>query len=66
MPGEMRKRDRSKHAAKIARALTTAGYDMDLLRDALADMMHYCAVHGEDFEAELESARNHFDAERKP
>ena len=34
------------------------------VRDVLTDLMHYCAHQKMDFGAALESARNHFAAER--
>ena len=40
-----------------------ATYDEPELADLLADAMHWCQAKGHDFEAMLETARMHFDAE---
>lgn len=44
--------------------LIMARYEDDNVRDALADLMHYCADYGIDFEQELRVARTHCAAER--
>ena len=48
-------------AARAAAALEQ--YAEPLVRDLLADIMHYCQKSGISFDAELESASLHFDAE---
>lgn len=38
----------------------TSDYEQTLVRDMLADMLHYCREYGVDFEAELAVAHSHF------
>ena len=38
--------------------------DGDAVCDLLCDLMHFCSMTAQDFDAELERARGHHDAER--
>ena len=38
--------------------------DPGLVRDCLADLMHYCEANGYDFDEELNSALSYYHAER--
>lgn len=42
---------------------TTYGEDTEAVTDILADIMHYCALDGVNFEDVLETARGHFESE---
>ena len=45
-------------------AVAECKYEADcVIRDMLADMMHYCKAHGIEFTKELLAASGHFDAE---
>jgi hypothetical protein len=38
----------------------------DAVSDLLADLLHWCDRHGQDFDTELRRARNHYDIETDP
>ena len=44
------------------RGLTGADAE-DAVSDLLADLLHWCDRHGQDFDTELRRARNHYDFE---
>jgi hypothetical protein len=44
------------------RRLTGAGAG-DAVSDLLADLLHWCDRHGQDFDAELRHGRNHYEVE---
>lgn len=57
-----------RRAGWAAEGLTTfrsaTGVDEpDAVCDLLTDLMHWCDRHGQDFDSELERARDHYDAE---
>lgn len=49
--------------ARYERLDSLGGEDVHLA-DMLADLMHWCAANGQDFDAAAETARRHFEAER--
>ena len=64
MRGDMTKVEQRRHVAHIVDTLTAGGYELENVRDALADLLHACSLHNVDFEVELASARGHFQAEK--
>lgn len=59
---EFTPKDRRDYIAEVF-SKTTYGEDSEAVTDILADLMHYCKIEGEDFEAALDTARMHFEAE---
>jgi hypothetical protein len=53
----------AERAERCQRALAT--YDEPELADLLTDAMHWCDANASDFDAVLETARTHFEAETK-
>lgn len=68
---EQRNRDRAHWGAagleawRKARGGGDCLEDGDDLRDMLADLRHYCAVHGIDFDNEARVSADHFEVESK-
>ena len=54
------RRARSAHAALLAFQRRTGSDTEDAVSDLLADLMHWCDRHSQDFDAELHRAQGHY------
>jgi CCR4-NOT transcriptional regulation complex NOT5 subunit len=59
------KKEHNRHVKNAEQIMKRHADDPELVRDVLADLMHYCKAKGYFFDGELSSARGHFEAEQR-